>query len=99
MHTACRRERRDRACRRRGGAGESRDDERTPQHRRPSMDAATFRERAEQDPNLGAFLREVAEEAERALPAESSDDPGERPLTVTGLEVLLAVAAYGLFRW
>lgn len=59
------------------------------------MDATQFTQRAKQDPQLNAFLKEIAEDASKQI---SVEEP-QRFLTVTGVDILIAIAAYALYRW
>ncbi len=59
------------------------------------MDATQFAQRAEQDPSLKAFLRQVGEEAGKEV---SVEEP-QRYVTVTGVDILITLAAYALYRW
>ena len=57
------------------------------------MDAAEFTQQAKDDPQLNAFLTEVAEESGEQI---SIEEPTR--YTVTGVDILIAVAAYALYR-
>lgn len=59
------------------------------------MDATQFAQRAKEDPQLNAFLKEIAEDVAKQVPAEEA----QRYITVTGVDILIAVAAYALYRW
>jgi hypothetical protein len=58
------------------------------------MDAATFEQHARQDPQLEAFLREVAQDVAQQI---SIEEP--QRFAVTGVDILLGLAAYALYRW
>ena len=58
------------------------------------MDVAEFTQQAREDPQLNAFLTEVAEEAGEHI---SIEEPTS--YTVTGVDLLIAVAAYALYRY
>jgi hypothetical protein len=58
------------------------------------MDATAFEQHARQDPQLEAFLREVAEDVAQQI---SIEEP--QRFAVTGVDILLGLAAYALYRW
>ena len=58
------------------------------------MDTSPFVRRAQQDPRLAPFLGEVAADAQAHL-AETAPPR----YTVSGLDLLLGIAAYALYRW
>lgn len=58
------------------------------------MDAAEFTQQAKEDPQLNAFLTEIAEEAGERI---SIEEPTH--YTVTGVDILIALAAYALYRF
>ena len=58
------------------------------------MDAAQFMQQSKADPQLNALLKEVAEEAGKQ---GQMDEP--QTYIGSGAEILLAVAAYALFRF
>jgi hypothetical protein len=59
------------------------------------MDAMHFEQQARQDPYLSLFLREVAEDTAQQI---SIAEP-QRFVTVTGVDLLLGLVAYALYRW
>jgi hypothetical protein len=59
------------------------------------MDAAQFTQYAQQDPRLNAFLQEIAADVADQVPLEEP----QRYITVAGVDILIAVAAYALYRW
>jgi hypothetical protein len=58
------------------------------------MDVKQFEQQARQDPELGPFLREVAEDAARLVSVEE-----QRRFSVSGVDLLMSAAAYALFRF
>src|SRR4030065_2735992 len=58
------------------------------------MDAAKFMQQTKADPQLNAFLKEVAEGAGKQVQMEEPQG-----YTVAGVDILIAVAAYALFRF
>lgn len=58
------------------------------------MDAIEFDQHARQDPQLMAFLREVAEDVAQQI---SVEEP--QRFAVTGVDILLGLVAYALYRW
>jgi hypothetical protein len=58
------------------------------------MDATEFEQHARQDPQVRAFLREVAEEVAQQI---SVEEP--QRFAITGVDILLGLAAYALYRW
>ena len=58
------------------------------------MDSLQFEQQARQDPHISAFLREVAEDAAQDI---SVEEP-QRFVTVTGVDLLLDLVAYALYR-
>lgn len=58
------------------------------------MDAIEFDQHARQDLELRAFLREVAEDVAQQI---SVEEP--QRFAVTGVDILLGLAAYALYRW
>lgn len=59
------------------------------------MDATQFTQHTKQDAQLNAFLEEIAEDASKQIGIEEP----QRFLTVTGVDILIAIAAYALYRW
>ena len=58
------------------------------------MDGLQFEQQAREDPHLSAFLREVAEDAAQHIAVEEP----QRFVTVTGVDLLLGLVAYALYR-
>jgi hypothetical protein len=58
------------------------------------MDAIEFEQHAGTDPEIRAFLREVAEDVAQQV---SVEEP--QRFAVTGVDILLGLAAYALYRW
>jgi hypothetical protein len=58
------------------------------------MDAAQFMQQSKQDPQLNALLTEIALDASEEIQMEEPQS-----YAITGVEILLAVAAYALFRF
>ena len=58
------------------------------------MNAAQFMQQAQEDPQLNGFLKDVAAEAGQEVQMEEPQN-----YTIGGLEILIAVAAYALFRF
>src|SRR5215813_7357244 len=59
------------------------------------MSAKQYIQSAQEDPQLLLFLKEVAENASK----ESSIEEPEHYITVTGVDILIAITAYALYRW
>ncbi len=59
------------------------------------MDAIQFAQHTKQDQQLNSFLKEIAEDASKQIAIEEP----QRYLTVTGVDILIAIAAYALYRW
>ena len=58
------------------------------------MDAAQFMQQSKEDPQLNSLLSEVAQEAGQQVEMEEPQS-----YTLGGMEILIAVAAYALFRF
>ena len=58
------------------------------------MDGRQFEQQAREDPHISAFLREVAEDAAQHIAVEEP----QRFVTVTGVDLLLGLVAYALYR-
>ena len=59
------------------------------------MNAKEFTQAAKHEPQLNAFLEEIAKELASRVP----HDEAQRYVTVTGVDVLIAIGAYALYRW
>jgi hypothetical protein len=58
------------------------------------MDSLQFEQQAREDPHISAFLREVAEDAAQHIAVEEP----QRFITITGVDLLLGLVAYALYR-
>jgi len=58
------------------------------------MDSLQFEQQAREDPHISAFLREVAEDAAQDIAVEEP----QRFITITGVDLLLGLVAYALYR-
>ena len=58
------------------------------------MDGLQFEQQAREDLHISAFLREVAEDAAQHIAVEEP----QRFVTVTGVDLLLGLVAYALYR-
>jgi hypothetical protein len=59
------------------------------------MDAKQFTQEAKQESQLNTFLKEIAEDVANKAPRDET----QRYVTVTGVDVLISVAAYAFYRW